>query len=564
MSNACIVACRPFWGLRSSSLALSARSIASAVAAARPASPRAVPSHISRLGTTPLKCSSLRPPLLRLLDHRHFTTSTVAFARKQPASKKADLHPSSKGLKEAQDAEGNEDTQLPGGDLQKDQITQIFGPGISAAEGNSFLRVLQHRRVTGSLAEKGVEGPTSFPRERALNALEYLRSTYPFDEEAAAAEWARREAQRLEGMMIQRAQDLKLYKKGDSEQTLGNVYGHSELEALRRRNEKVYERQKEEEERRKEVQEKEGLAGKGGTLGPVKAKTELRKKEKSEWLKYYEEQAVIRKEKEAPKMSAAARILPSAFVSALILAGLYIFTETYTPPSSAARLWPDTPPALATCFALLNINLFIFLAWRFPPFYRPFNKYLLQTPGYPTALSVLGNIFSHQDPKHLFMNMLILMGAGPQLHELVGRADFLAVYLAGGVLGSLGSLVASVARRSFAVSTLGASGALAATIGALLLLKDADAFAVPFFPEYRVPVSSAGLLAACLAYEVWGLARGGARTGMDHVAHLGGYATGMAGAGLLKWRVAERRRVAEEKKREMGFLQRTFGAGRDE
>lgn len=258
----------------------------------------------------------------------------------------------------------------------------------------------------------------------------------------------------------------------------------------------------------------------------------------------------------------AARIFPSALVSALILAGLYLLTETYVPPPSAARLWPDTPPALATCFALLNINLLIFLAWRFPPLYRPFNKYLLQTPGYPTALSVLGNVFSHQDPKHLFMNMLILMGAGPQLHELVGRADFLAIYLAGGVLGSLGSLVVSVAARNFATSSLGASGALAATIGALLLLKDADAFTVPFFPEYRIPISSYGLLGACLAYEVWGLTRGG-RTGMDHVAHLGGYSTGMAAAGLLKWRVAERRRVAEEKKKEMGFLQRTFNAGKD-
>lgn len=28
------------------------------------------------------------------------------------------------------------------------------------------------------------------------------------------------------------------------------------------------------------------------------------KKEKSEWVKYYEEQAIIRKEKQAPKMSA--------------------------------------------------------------------------------------------------------------------------------------------------------------------------------------------------------------------------------------------------------------------
>lgn len=259
----------------------------------------------------------------------------------------------------------------------------------------------------------------------------------------------------------------------------------------------------------------------------------------------------------------AARILPSALVAALVLAGAYVLTEKYTPPVASARLWPDTPPALATCFALLNINLFIFLAWRFPPFWRTMNKYLLQTPGYPTAASVLGNVFSHQDPKHLFMNMLILMGAGPQLHELIGRANFLAVYLAGGVLGSLASLVVSVAARNFAASTLGASGALAATIGALLLLKDSDSFTLPFFPDYKIPVSSSALLGACLAYEIWGLTRRG-QTGMDHVAHLGGYATGIAAAGALKWQVGERRRREQEKKKEMGFLQKTFVVRKDE
>lgn len=502
-----------------------------------------------------------------MLEQRLFTTSATAFSRRPSAASKKPSPASKTGENDGktQDKEEKEDTPLPGGNLPQAKITNIFGPGTSAKEGNAFLRALQHRRVTGSLAEKGVnfrqDGPVAFPRERALNALEYLRSTYPVDEEAVAVEWAQREAERLEAELIQRAQNLRLYKKSDPGQTLGSVYGHSELEALRKRNEEIYEREQDEKERQAAIKEREGT-GKTGTLDPVKAKAELRKKEKSEWVKYYEEQAMLRKEKEAPKMSAAARILPSAFVAAIVLGICYFLHTSYVPPPSSARLWPDTPPALSTCLALLNINLFIFLAWRFPPLWRPFNKYLLQTPGYPTAASLLGNIFSHQDPKHLFMNMLILMGAGPQLHELVGRGTFLAIYLSGGVLGSLFSLASSVAARNFAVSTLGASGALAATIGALLMLKDADAFTLPFFPEYRIPVSSYGLLGACLAYEVWGLTRRG-QTGMDHVAHLGGYATGMAAAGGLKWQVAERRRRAEEKKREMGFLQRTFGSGKD-
>lgn len=187
----------------------------------------------------------------------------------------------------------------------------------------------------------------------------------------------------------------------------------------------------------------------------------------------------------------------------------------------------------------------------------------MQTPGYPTAFSVIGNIFSHQDPKHLFMNMLILMGAGPQLHELVGRADFLAIYLAGGVLGSTASLIVSVFTRNLAVSTLGNSGALAATIAALFLLRNSDYLSLPGLPDWQIPVSQRALLASFLVYELWGLTRRGG-TGIDHVAHLGGYATGIAGAYWIKWKVAERRRQAEEKKKEMGFLQKTLGGGKDE
>lgn len=170
-----------------------------------------------------------------------------------------------------------EDTPLQDGDVPQAQIAKIFGPGTSAQEGNAVLRALQHRRVTGSLADKGVhfDGPTAVPKDRALNALEYLRAKYPIDEEAAAAAWAHKEAERLEGQLIQRAQDLRLYKKADTGQTQESIYGHSELEALRRRNEEIYAQQKKKEEGNVEKAAKEGNSG---TLGPVRSNVVLREK----------------------------------------------------------------------------------------------------------------------------------------------------------------------------------------------------------------------------------------------------------------------------------------------
>jgi rhomboid protease GluP len=63
---------------------------------------------------------------------------------------------------------------------------------------------------------------------------------------------------------------------------------------------------------------------------------------------------------------------------------------------------------------------------------------------------------------HLILNMYILYSVGPQLESLFGHARFLIIYLAGGLLGS----VFSAAFSDFNVSSVGASGAVFAIIGA--------------------------------------------------------------------------------------------------
>jgi len=63
------------------------------------------------------------------------------------------------------------------------------------------LRILHHRRTSGSLADYGVDNLgqqyTHVNRSLATKALDWLREAYPIDEARAAEEWAEKEANRI-------------------------------------------------------------------------------------------------------------------------------------------------------------------------------------------------------------------------------------------------------------------------------------------------------------------------------------------------------------------------------
>lgn len=90
---------------------------------------------------------------------------------------------------------------LPGGRVSDDVIRRIFGRRLSPAEGNNVLRILHHRRTTGSLADYGVDNLgktyTHVDRALALKGLDWLREKYPVDEAVAAEQWAEKEANRI-------------------------------------------------------------------------------------------------------------------------------------------------------------------------------------------------------------------------------------------------------------------------------------------------------------------------------------------------------------------------------
>ncbi len=116
----------------------------------------------------------------------------------------------------------------------------------------------------------------------------------------------------------------------------------------------------------------------------------------------------------SPNIAQFRRLWPSALVTAATLGFCIVLAQTYEPPRPSARLWPDMPPAFATCFGILLANIAIFVLWRFPPAWPTLNRYFASCPGYPIALSNVCNVFSHQQLGHLATNMFLFMLIGPK------------------------------------------------------------------------------------------------------------------------------------------------------
>jgi len=107
-------------------------------------------------------------------------------------------------------------------------------------------------------------------------------------------------------------------------------------------------------------------------------------------------------------------------------------------------------------------------------------------PAAPALLEALTACFLHAGPLHLAGNMLYLLLLGPAVEDRLGRVRFLSLYLLSGVLAMMAqaAFVLRFAPAFASYPVVGASGAVAGTLGALLIR----------LPHARVRVASATLL----------------------------------------------------------------------
>ncbi|TKA58247.1 hypothetical protein B0A55_12358 [Friedmanniomyces simplex] len=273
----------------------------------------------------------------------------------------------------------------------------------------------------------------------------------------------------------------------------------------------------------------------GTTIGSSLRSAWLAPVERKPWVKYYEEQANLIKDNILPNLSVLDRLAPSLLIALATVALCLYLSQNYTPPPKSARLWPDTPPAVATLTTITAVLALAFVASRMPPLWRFFNKYCTIVPALPHSASMLGYMFRHATISHLLVNIAALWAFGLTLHEDVGRGTFLAIFFASGALGGFASLTNKVLRKQWASYAYGVSAAVLGVVAATCALRPQGTLQVG---SWELPFASWVLLVFLAGADVVAAVRGW-RTGVDHWGHLGGMATGLA-AGLYVRRRATR------------------------
>jgi membrane associated rhomboid family serine protease len=147
-----------------------------------------------------------------------------------------------------------------------------------------------------------------------------------------------------------------------------------------------------------------------------------------------------------------------------------------------------------------------------------------------TWLTVLYAMFLHGSLLHIGGNMLFLWIFGNNVEDSMGRGRFVLFYLLGGVVATLVQVAATTGSDA-AVPTLGASGAIAAVLGAYAVLYPRArvltvVFIIIFFTVIELPA-----LLVLVGWFLLQVASASSQTlgggGVAYFAHIGGFVFGL-------------------------------------
>ena len=188
---------------------------------------------------------------------------------------------------------------------------------------------------------------------------------------------------------------------------------------------------------------------------------------------------------------------------------------------------------------LIAINLFVWLLelqggdsfvyrWAAVPAYIHSGNALI---------TLLTSMFLHGSWSHILGNMVFLWAFGPSMEDAMNPFSFTVFYLLGGLIAMLAQVVASPGSY---VPTLGASGAIAAVMGAFLLTYPRDRIRslLFFFFFFRITFIPAVLLIGfwflIQLFNVGSIASSVQHGGVAYMAHVAGFLYGAATVRLFR------------------------------
>ena len=205
-------------------------------------------------------------------------------------------------------------------------------------------------------------------------------------------------------------------------------------------------------------------------------------------------------------------------------------------PLSDASRRPVRMPVCTALIIVLNIIVFLFELTRGDAFVMQWSAIPNQIVSGHRWITVLTAMFMHGSWSHIVGNMVFLWAFGPEIEDAMGRGRYLVFYLLGGILAMLAQIAADAHST---VPNLGASGAIAAVMGAFLVTYPRDRIKAVLFIFIFVRIT---FIPAALLIGFWFLTQlvhagqvAQVQTGgVAYLAHIGGFVFGAATARLFE------------------------------
>jgi membrane associated rhomboid family serine protease len=205
----------------------------------------------------------------------------------------------------------------------------------------------------------------------------------------------------------------------------------------------------------------------------------------------------------------------------------------FIPLGDASRR-PVRMPVITALIILINIGIFILELSGGDAFVAHWAATPAQITSGHSWITILTSMFMHGSWSHIIGNMIYLWAFGPEIEDAMGRFRYLVFYLIGGLI----AMVAQIAAAPHStVPMLGASGAIAAVMGAFLVTYPRDQIRSVLFILLFVRIT---FIPACLLIGFWFLTQlvhAGSvgdvqRGGVAYLAHVGGFVFGALTARL--------------------------------
>jgi membrane associated rhomboid family serine protease len=205
-------------------------------------------------------------------------------------------------------------------------------------------------------------------------------------------------------------------------------------------------------------------------------------------------------------------------------------------PLGDASRRPARVAVITGLIIVINVLVFLLELTRGDAFVLQWSAIPAQILSGHRWITILTAMFMHGSWSHIIGNMIFLWAFSPEIEDAMGRLRYLIFYLTGGVAAMLAQILAN---PNSTIPNLGASGAIAAVMGAFLVTYPRDRIKAILFIFIYVRIT---FIPASLIIGFWFLtqlidAGAVARVetgGVAYLAHIGGFIFGAVTARLFE------------------------------